>query len=744
MSSYVREDWVLFTNLNTLGQKAGVPARALRRLVVKELADNALDAGFKVDVALTEGWYVVTDDGPGLPLRPGYETQDVAELFSVRRPLMSGKLRRPSRGALGNGLRVVTGAVTATDGQLIVQTKGMRYELRPMDDGSSMVVASSPTPDMRTQISVRLGPALPSDGEGDLQWARFAMSIGPQHYRGNTSCWWYDSNSFFDLVRSAGNMPLKSLIAEFDGFKKQMSALGEDDTDALEWGTCGGCTREVADSLLTLMRTVESTRKKPNVLVNKDSAGHSRVMGEIEVLPGRGAHSAFLPFVIDVFAQESSYDGVTMMVNGTPVTGDISVWRDGKTTIVIHGAGLHHRIDKVTRANFKVAINITIPYMPITTDGKEPDTRRFLDPMSEAIRKATRKFKAEKQAAKGATRQNEIIESVVPDCVEIGTDGGRLPLSLRQLFYLVRPHVLDAELDIDYNYFSRVITAYEAKYGEIDGMYRDPRGTLIHPHTREVIQLGTINVRAYKRPDWLIRNVLYCEKEGLFPLLHAAKWAEKNDCALLSSKGMASRAARDVIDLLGDGDEDLNFFCIHDADAAGGMIFQTLQGATLARGARRVKIVNLGLEPWEAVDLGLQVETFKPKNEAKPSAVADYVKDRSGRDWQRWLQTHRVELNALKPEAFLAWLDDKFAPHRGKKLVPPTRVVQQSMESAIREQKKQQLLEQLMRDNDFDALLERECRMADSYLSPDEIQRRLARKPELSWRDIIAQEAATR
>ena len=39
-----RPDWVLFRSLATLGQKAGVPVSQLRRLAIKELVDNALDA----------------------------------------------------------------------------------------------------------------------------------------------------------------------------------------------------------------------------------------------------------------------------------------------------------------------------------------------------------------------------------------------------------------------------------------------------------------------------------------------------------------------------------------------------------------------------------------------------------------------------------------------------------------------------------------------------------------------------
>jgi hypothetical protein len=40
-----RDDWTLFRNLNTLGQRAGVSKHDIPRLVAKELVDNAYDAG---------------------------------------------------------------------------------------------------------------------------------------------------------------------------------------------------------------------------------------------------------------------------------------------------------------------------------------------------------------------------------------------------------------------------------------------------------------------------------------------------------------------------------------------------------------------------------------------------------------------------------------------------------------------------------------------------------------------------
>jgi hypothetical protein len=71
-------------------------------------------------------------------------------------------------------------------------------------------------------------------------------------------------------------------------------------------------------------------------------------------------------------------------------------------------------------------------------------------------------------------------------------------------------------------------------------------------------------------------------------------------------------------------------FCAHDADAYGTMIYQTLQEETKARGARKIQIVNIGLEPWEAIEMGLEVEKVEVKKnkegEEIHKPVADYVK----------------------------------------------------------------------------------------------------------------------
>ena len=47
---FERADWTSFRTVEGLQQKAGVPAGKLRRLVLKELTDNALDTGASVRI----------------------------------------------------------------------------------------------------------------------------------------------------------------------------------------------------------------------------------------------------------------------------------------------------------------------------------------------------------------------------------------------------------------------------------------------------------------------------------------------------------------------------------------------------------------------------------------------------------------------------------------------------------------------------------------------------------------------
>ena len=190
---FEREDWTSFRTVEGLMQKAGVAKDKLSRLVLKELADNGLDTGAKVKIGklpkMESGGYFIEDDGHGIDGTP----EDIARLFSIRRPMISSKyLRLPQRGALGNGLRVVAGAVLASGGSLTVITHNRRIQLRPEHDGSTAVVNVKPVEfPVGTRVEIVFGPALPCD-ETTTTWGDLACRFadGGKSYMGKSSPHW--------------------------------------------------------------------------------------------------------------------------------------------------------------------------------------------------------------------------------------------------------------------------------------------------------------------------------------------------------------------------------------------------------------------------------------------------------------------------------------------------------------------------------------------------------------------------
>ncbi len=706
---FVRQDWTLFRNLSTLSQKAGVPVSKLRMLVLKELADNALDVCGDVKVERSETWYVVEDSGPGID----GGRQEIESLFSVGRPLTSSKiLRLPSRGALGNGLRVVVGSVLASGGQLKVATRGFEYELQPLDDGRTRALSVTDSPVQGTRVSIRFGDSLPSNG-ADLLWANLAKIFRfAQTYKGLSSPWWYDSDSFFELLLAAESYPTASLVKQVRDGDKVENRVSL--TLPLQ---CNRFTREKADELLSLLRE-HSPRVLPakigKVGAEKGEPYH-KVEGVLTVKPGRGTLSAELPFVVEAWAtaaRDGDGDSIQAYVNGTPITGELRCERQKGNKLAVFGCGLRNYLEGVSRKSCSILFNVTIPYMPVTTDGKEPDFSRLLNEISSATSKATKKLKSNIRKVGGFSSQKDVILRNLSQAVRKASGNHEFRYSIRQLFYAVRPFILEGSenAELDYGYFSSVIGQYENDMGELDGLYRDPRGTLYHPHLRRSIPIGTLAVEEYSRPAWTFNKILYLEKEGLVHLLLSVGWPERHDCALLSSKGFASRAVRDLLDLLGDTDEEIHFYCVHDADASGGLIYQALQDGTTAREARRVKIHNLGLEPWEALDMDLQVENFTIKG-GRALPVANYVKDFNGegppgaRTWEKWLQGRRVELNAMTSPQFIEWLDSKMVEHGATKLVPPTTVLKQTLTEQTESALRRRLAERILAEQGLDELV---------------------------------------
>jgi len=184
-----------------------------KRQIIKELVDNALDSGRNVEIGWVEGpsdlcSFFVEDDGEGIP----GDDDDLAELFSIRRPLTTSKQKRmPTRGMLGNGLRVVVGVVLCSKGVLRVSTKGRTLTLQPeMEEGSTAIVDRQSWQGKGTRIEVELTGDLANVAmEGDLfDWGEQALILNRgERYKGKTSPWWYGSHSFWELLQAAGRDP---------------------------------------------------------------------------------------------------------------------------------------------------------------------------------------------------------------------------------------------------------------------------------------------------------------------------------------------------------------------------------------------------------------------------------------------------------------------------------------------------------------------------------------------------------
>jgi hypothetical protein len=743
---FEREDWSLFRTVEGLQQRAGVTKDKLTRLVLKELADNGLDNKAEVSVSALpgKGSYVVEDDGSGIEGTP----KDIARLFSINRPMLSTKLLRlPTRGALGNGLRVVAGAVLVSGGTLVVSTRNRQIELRPERDGTTTVVSVKPIKHpVGTRIEISFGPTLPCDTE-TLVWAKIACELasGGQHYLGKSSPWWYDAPQFHELLYASDKTPVRELIAHLDGCSGgkagEIIALA-----GLERAICNTVTRAQATTLLQAAR--ESTRPvQPKRLgaVGKDAFDlpYACALGIARF--GSDEPRAEIPFVVEAWAARTKYDDLVVCVNRTPITGAIEIGRD-KREINAFGCGLSDTIAHAPReAAFKIWLNVTTPYMPLMSDGKAPDLTPFFEQIAETAEKAVRKAHRP-EAGTGQSQKDVVLDNLDAVIATVSGDGAHR-FMIRQLLYRLRPIVM-AEIgeELKVGNFTTIITDYENERGEIPGMYREPRGTIYHPHLDETITLGTLMVEEYERPSWTFNKLVYIEKEGFSEALKDERWAERHDCALISSKGFSTRAARDLVDKLAEHDEPVTIFCVHDADAYGTVIYQTFQQETKARGARKIEIINLGLEPWEALEMGLEVETVEAGERRKP--VADYVIERddlpsdydadADGDWADWLQTHRVELNAMTTPEFIAWLDGKMAAY--DKLVPPPDVLNSELAQHIEDKIRADLTERILLEGRFEDRVAAAVAATKKPSAPaiaKGIKRLFEREPDREWRDHI-------
>jgi hypothetical protein len=628
--------------------------------------------------------------------------------------MVSSKLlRRPTRGAVGTGLRVCLGYLTATEGGLIIETGSLRVELAPEIDGASRIVRTSAVkPRQGLRLTGIVGNA-PFTKE-HLSWAEDAIELAKQWgspaFTGRPSPHWLDLDHFRMLLRSAvGNVSVRQFLGELDGCTGSRAQT----RIAARFLRRSAADLDAAEAA-ELLAAAQAATKPPKHRALRPLGRDAVVTRGYAIAEGtftEGAHPphAQVPFLVecwaDAFFPDEQADRLisALRMNRTraivPCTGN--AWH-GILELSVSGTEL--RVSAPGGPHYSIMVNITSPMFRLTSDGKMPDCRRFRPVLIEAIGKAANqagrdiaarmkaeekreaayqqqqqqqereaeqqlriadraarqerlaRIEAEKAERKALPKMRDVVLKLLPGAIKIESASG-LMFNTRRLVYRIRDEVQRrTSKELTQNYFEKLVTEIEAKRGDLSPLLiREARGNYSIPH------------------DY-------------------GGWDKRHDALFMSAKGFNTRASRDLIDkITGEPDEAVKVYSAHDADAAGTVLHHALQHATLARGGR--SRINMGLEPWEGVALGLGVEKvpIKYTKEGEPirRPVGAYVKARTdrapnGERWEDWLQHSRFELNAFTSAELIAWLDAKMAEAGDGKLIPPDDVLQDGFAERVR------------------------------------------------------------
>ena len=351
------------------------------------------------------------------------------------------------------------------------------------------------------------------------------------------------------------------------------------------------------------------------------------------------------------------------------------------------------------------------------------------------------------------------------ECIERAylkvSDGGELPANARQIMYAARPDILaatgkDALAD---QYFTQTllpnyVTAHPQRCATWDVVW-DARGSLSEPHTGIEVQLGTLEVRRYLAvkpatsqhefrvafdrtfpthgPEHRYDTVLFVEKEGFDPLLRASAIANRFDVAPMSTKGMSVTAARFLVEELSKRGIK-RILVLHDFDVSGFSIFGTFGSDTRRyQFHTKIPLIDIGLRLRDVEKMDLQSEPAAIKGDWQKRA-STLRRHGATEDEIDFLESHRVELNAMTSRQLIDFIEAKFAEHGVKKLIPDDATIEKHARCVI----EQQLAEKAIAE-----IADKIANEAKTAELPTDLRQRievcLTKHPQLSWDAAVAQ-----
>jgi hypothetical protein len=412
-------------------------------------------------------------------------------------------------------------------------------------------------------------------------------------------------------------------------------------------------------------------------------------------------------------------------------------------------------------------------------------SNEFATAITKALTAATKDLAAEKKrrekdarTARRATGRSyttreeslrDVVFAVMRRAVEEATENGKYTVPARNLYYVVRRIIQGyTDKELNYKYFTKLLTQYEQSYGAIRGLTFDPRGHLYEPHTAKEVPLGTLDVADYELPEHVFNKILYVEKEGFDPIWKESKLAERYDMAIASGKGYPVVAVRSLFART-QCDGDYRLFVLHDGDPDGYGIARTISTATSRMPHYNVEVIDLGLTVADALERDLPTETFT-RSQALPSWMQSppqrYSLNGSPRerhdpltDNERgWFEGEhiygsqyectRVELNAFLVPDLIKFVEDKLAAAGAdEKLIPPEDAVAAEAARAHQDAVKQGIASHLAEMFDTDTMAdtivaETEAEVIDD---PDDWITQAYDDDRASyWRTVISHEVADR
>lgn len=375
------------------------------------------------------------------------------------------------------------------------------------------------------------------------------------------------------------------------------------------------------------------------------------------------------------------------------------------------------------------------------------DSKPILAGLNEVTSKWTRQRKAEERSVRYVSRRDsmwtgpartslkDICYEAMPEIWDKASGGGRLPTHWRQMFYVARG-IADAHPEPDRplldTTFKAILESYLEEHRPGWDILYGARGVLKEPHDpghERVIPLSTADVRNYldkRPPDGTIKNVsraypthgatncygaiLICEKEGFDELLEAEHVDDRFDIALMSTKGISARAARDLA-----GSLQIPCFTLHDFDKNGFVMAAGFWGA-----------IDIGLRLADVEELGLQGETQTHRNPAQ--ARRNLIKNGATPEEADFIAGGtRVELNELPGDQFIEFVVGKLEQHGVEKVVPNEKTLADAWRRAHAAKKINLLIEKVNKQQ--------------GGTPPDDLERRVREQleddPALSWGEAV-------